>query len=502
VQFLDRRSTPILLAVAAGFALGQFLLFDESRYYEWDEAVYVSQASPGQNPLYFAATRARGITLLVAPVTILTESVTAIRIYLVIVSACALFLSFRVWMRVRPAVAPIGAALFGSTWIALFYGSEISPNLYSALGGVALAGFFVRALTTPESRRLEAGIVVAAIVTGLFRPYDLGVIALGLALGGIVTMRALGPGSSDRTWRSRVSIARGEIRTQAILAFAVVLGCVPWVVEQSIRWGGPLEALARAVRESNSVGLSGWGFHIPAHLAAANGPIFTYDTAAAISRGGALWWATWAILAAIGIGLAASRARRAVVVPLSGGLVAAVGYFFLTPIAPRFLSPAYALIALAAASGLYELLSRLATGSRGVLTTLAVASIILGLLSAWHVRTGTTLESDQAARRNDARELGQVLISRTGGADCGVWAQFGYPQVALASGCRGGSLDVNWTQPPEPLVKLAESTDHVYFLALSPPGPDSFLHGLPKTRVPVSRGGTWTLYVFTESTTP
>lgn len=498
VALLDSRSAAILGVIALGFALGQFISFTESRFFEWDEAVYYSQVSPHHEALYFSATRARGITLLIAPVALLTESIAALRVFLVIVSTSGFFVAFWVWQRIRPAAAVLGAALFGSTWIALFYGSEIAPNLYSGLGSVALAGLFVRALQEPGSRRLELGILGAALFVGLFRPYDLALVGLGLALGGLITTRVLRPGSSGEPWRRRIAIARGDIRTHAVLSMGVVLGGIPWLIENSIRFRGPINALGQAVIYSSGVGVAGWGFHLAAHLSVTDGPIITYSTNHPIPLGGLGWWLTWAILAGVGIALASKGGRRPAVVLATAGLLAATGYIFLMPIVPRFLAPAYALIGLAAGFGLAEVLTRMARGSRSAMAAMLVFLAALAPLGYWQLRTANTIEGDQNLRRLASLEIGQALAARADGEPCSVWSQYGSVQIALASGCEPHYVDWRAVEPHPDIVAAADEFDHVFIMVLSEPGPASYLHGLPRVEIPVTFGGTWTLYLFTD----
>jgi hypothetical protein len=83
--------------------------------YEWDETVYISQVSLHAPAGLFTAPRARGLTILLAPLTELTSSTAALRWYLAVLSAVGLYLAFLPWLRLWPGyLAPIAAALFST----------------------------------------------------------------------------------------------------------------------------------------------------------------------------------------------------------------------------------------------------------------------------------------------------------------------------------------------------------------------------------------------------
>ena len=67
-------SRGLLLGVGVGFLVTQLVVAPPGRPSGWDEAVYVSQVTPGMEAMFMAAWRARGITLLIAPVTLLGGS--------------------------------------------------------------------------------------------------------------------------------------------------------------------------------------------------------------------------------------------------------------------------------------------------------------------------------------------------------------------------------------------------------------------------------------------
>lgn len=104
------------------YAAAQVVLLPADHFFEWDEAVYVAEVTPSVDPIKFDTHRAPGITLLVAPVTLVTTSVVALRVYLIFVSSAALAACFRVWSRVAGWAAPAAGGLFAST---------VEPNRWS-----------------------------------------------------------------------------------------------------------------------------------------------------------------------------------------------------------------------------------------------------------------------------------------------------------------------------------------------------------------------------------
>ena len=108
-----------LAAVAAAYTAAQLLFVSRQLGLSWDEVVYVSQVSGHAPAAYFDAARARGVPLLVAPVTLLTSSQTALRVYLSVASGLGLFLALLAWRRLRPGwILALAGLSFGSLWVA------------------------------------------------------------------------------------------------------------------------------------------------------------------------------------------------------------------------------------------------------------------------------------------------------------------------------------------------------------------------------------------------
>src|SRR5918992_4855055 len=115
----------MVLVVGVGYLAAQLLTFTTDRAPGWDEAIYLSQVSPGAQSLPFAPSRARGITLLAVPVLQLGGSLVQVRLFLAFASAGALTACFRMWAPIVGFGAPAAALLFAGSWPALFYGSGV-----------------------------------------------------------------------------------------------------------------------------------------------------------------------------------------------------------------------------------------------------------------------------------------------------------------------------------------------------------------------------------------
>ncbi|MGW0363852.1 hypothetical protein [Streptomyces sp. NPDC002990] len=338
-----RRDLRWLGGVAAVYAVAQLLMVIPGSGLGWDETVYVSQVSPQAPAAFFSAPRARGITLLVAPVVALTSSVEALRIYLTVLSAAGLLLSLWVWRRLLPlTVLTVAGALFAGLWITVLYGPQAMPNLWVAYGALIAVGCFLRAARDPSDRRALAGLGAGVALAALMRPTD----ALWLALPLIAAVLWVRP------WRRPVLLL--------VLAAGAALGSAEWVVEAYVRYGGLLPRLRRA---SEIQGHLGWNLAFDDHVRALQGRTLCRPCDVPLRHPVAsLWWFALPLLTAGGV-LAAARRRLLAPVLLAAlaALSLAVPYLLLIGYAaPRFLLPAYALLALPTAL----CLTRLAAAAR------------------------------------------------------------------------------------------------------------------------------------------
>jgi hypothetical protein len=418
----------------------QLLMTTLNRAWSWDEAIYLSQVSPSRPALPFVASRARGITLIVAPLTNAGMPGWAIRLALAMTSSVVLALVFRVWVPSVHMASPIGAALFAVSWPALLYGSEVMPNLWAGLFGVGVAGCLVRLMgDEARSRGLWAGLLATSGLMALMRPPDALVLALSLAVGVVLIDR--------RAWRALVPLAIG-----------VIAGWLPWLVEMSVRFGGPLEALRQAQAVSH---LAGNGSGALEHLALADGPLLGPDRAGGIPVAGGLWWVGLAALIVAGLALE-RRGQRATAVRIAtiGGAGLAAEYIVaVSGLAPRFLLPSLALLSVGAGCGLAAL------WRSGAFARVAAAaiSVLACLGAAWHLGTLRTLEQAARVERAVPRAVGEAIARELtpGDGPCVVASTDSYPQVAFAAGCRGRVFD-----PEVDVVPPGE--DAVLFLTRDP----------------------------------
>ncbi|GAA2497084.1 hypothetical protein [Streptomyces gobitricini] len=380
-----------LAAVAAAFTVAHLTLIAPGMGLGWDETVYVSQVSPQAPAAFFSAPRARGVTFLVAPVAAVTTSVAALRVYLAVLAGCGLFLALWAWRRLLPP-APLALAgvLFASLWVSLFYAGQAMPNLWVAYGALAATGCFLRAARDPGDRWAVVGMVAAVAFAGLMRPYDALWLALPLAAAAV----------GMRAWRWPLLLVA--------LGAGLALGWAEWVVEAYARYGG---VWARLERASEIQGRLGWYLAVDDHVRALGGRTLCRPCDVPWrAPGAALWFLALPLLVAAGVraALRAGRHRTEMVVATGVGVSLALPYLFAVGYAaPRFLLPAYALLALPVAGLLlWACRPRPRRGRRR-----AVAALI-ALVVAGHVFVQYRVADSVADRvRRDTRELTRIAAA-------------------------------------------------------------------------------------------
>ncbi|MGI8617012.1 MAG: hypothetical protein ACR2L4_09590 [Actinomycetota bacterium] len=399
----------LVIAIGVVSLVVQFLFIPRDWPTSWDEAVYLSQVTPDMDGLFFNAWHARGITLLVAPVTWLGGSVSDVRLFLMVLSAITITLTFRLWIPVIGIAAALAAFIFSFSWQGLIPASEIKPNYWGALLGLATAGLIARRLEDDRTGDLVlASIALAAMA--LVRPTEATVLA-GAVGAYILLFRRM-------SWRDLFPLGIG-----------LFLGWLPWIIEMSVRFGG-LPGAVRAAGKEHHFGLVPVAENVLLHLRYTDGK---YGETAIP---GAIWWGVLVVMVAVAIARGVTRVDRAAAMLCAfGALALAAEYLFFVPaLTYRFLLPAYAMASIPFAIGLVSLL-------RGTTARRVIGAIVVLLMIPWTIWQGA-VTAEQAPKVNRGAagpaRVGTTIRRLAEGRPCLVLSQRAYPQVAYAAGCSGG----------------------------------------------------------------
>ncbi|GAA3806932.1 hypothetical protein GCM10022226_28790 [Sphaerisporangium flaviroseum] len=417
-----------LAFVAALYGLAQLAFVGNGLRWGWDEMVYLSQVSPSLPDAAFTAPRARGITWLVAPVAFFSASPSVVRLWMTLLSSTGLFVAYLPWLRVlahrgHPAVVALAALLFAGLWVVQYYGGAVMPNLYVAYASVAATAFFLLAVRDPRaagdpdvaasSRTAQGpllGLAAGVAVAALLRPGDAVwlVLALGLAWPAV------------RAWRRAAVLPA--------LVGGLALGLAPWIVEAYTRYGGLLHRVHEASRIQGTLRPT-WG--VLHEFTALNGPLLCRPCDIPVKYPYlVLWWLVLPFAAAGGVLVA-----RRIGVAGPYGLACAAGaglaaqYLFLVGYgAPRFLLPAYALLALPVAL----LLVRLAWSRRSA--AVVVGTAVAGQLVTQHLILDRRVERSHAYRAGE-RAVAETLRRSGLSAPCVVGGPAATLPMAYEAGC-------------------------------------------------------------------
>ena len=365
----------LLVIVAVLHAASPLVVLGAHYSFGIDETVYLSQLNAHVPAGLFSAPRARGPTLIAAPITLLTSSTAAVRVWVAALSGLGLYLGFVPWLRLRAGYAvPLAALLFSTLWTVIFYGFTVMPNEWVAYATLGCTGLLLRYAADGHRWQLfGAGLALA--VVGLMRPSD--ALYLGVALGGCcLFLRA--------SRRRRALAAVG-------LAVGFCIGVVEWLVEAAVRYRGILARIHAAQAENGGGGVH---FAGAAQARALAGPVLCrVGCHAHAAFGYQLWWLVLTALLIVAM-IGVRRAARPEVdwVPACAGLACAAQYVFaVTYAAPRFLIPAYALLCLPAAAGLWRVvraprkpMGRVLVGSLFALALVVQAVTQLQVIT-WHI---------------------------------------------------------------------------------------------------------------------
>nr|WP_235613440.1 hypothetical protein [Streptomyces olivochromogenes] len=350
----------------------------------WDETVYVSQVGSHSPAAFFSAPRARGVSLLVAPIASWSSSTALLRVYLAVLSGLGLFVALRAWRGLFPTrVLAAAGALFATLWVTLFYGPQAMPNYWVAIGALACVGCFQRAQADRLDRAALWGVGLSAALMAWMRPTDAVYVTLPLFFLVVCVRR----------WR--------RPRLLVVLVAGLVAGAGEWVVEAYVSYGG----LAQRLSDGSKIqGGLGWNIAFGDQMRSLGGRVLCRPCTGAMPAPPVmLWWFALPVVAVLGAVIAV-KARRGVNSLLPLACAALVGFPYLFMIgyaAPRFLLPVYILLAIPAADALIHLVTAPGGGRRPVAATL-VALGLAGHLAVQfavlqHTVHGTTVSHEDWA---------------------------------------------------------------------------------------------------------
>lgn len=421
-----------LLGVAVAFAAVHLTIFPLDSNLSWDEAVYLSQVTPGEPAVFFHEHRSRGMVLLLAPIAWLGPPMMILRLWVVLVMAAGVYASFRVWVDVIGAAAPLAAGLFVSKWSALYFSATLYPNFPAALALIAGTGAVVRAATAPgpvARRQATTWAAIAFLVAALLRPSDAGLLGLGIAV---------------------VAVALWQRRALAGVAGAALGGAVGlgvWFVEGAVRFGlSPLGLMFGALERSTGGPSPN---QLPLYLANLEGPLRCRAEcrAAYLAEPGwvgvppraAAWLVALGVAVAVGAVLARGSSRRTLAV--LAGAAAPLLWFYArsgSAVNQRYLLPVLGVVCLGAAIGVVALVGRFPVRAR-LLAGLCAALLVLPWVGYQFGLAAEEMDASQQ-HRDRARELGRIIADRADGEPCAFASSASYPQIQHWSGCLGVEL--------------------------------------------------------------
>jgi hypothetical protein len=434
-----------LAAVAAVFTLAQLLLVRPGLGLGWDETVYVSQVTAHHPAAFFSAPRSRGVSLLVAPVASWSSSTELLRVYLALLSGAGLYLGLRAWRGLFPvSVLATAGAFFATLWVTLFYGPQAMPNYWVAIGALICVGCFLRARRERPAPGPLWGVVAGAALMAWMRPTD--------AVWVILPLLVLAP-------------VRRHGRLLLALVGGLAAGGVEWVIEAYAWYGGLGERLAEASRIQGGLGLQ---IAVDDQLRSLGGRALCRPCTGSMPPPViTLWWFVLPVVALAGLAVAV-RARRTVrtLVPLVCAATAAVPYLFMIGYAaPRFLQPAYALLAVPVADALRHL-ARTPRGRRRPVGAPLVALALAGHLAVQLVVLVYTVDRTADSREDWARTAG--ALHRLGvRPPCLLTGHEAIP-IGYYTGCSSGATSGN--NENTTVAEILDTARRIPVAAITAPG--------------------------------
>jgi hypothetical protein len=405
VAFLAAELTPALLRLPLGA----------------DEITYIARTSVRVSGVMLPPVHGQGAGLLAAPVTLFTDSLTAIRVWMSVLSAAGLFAAVLCWRGLRPMwVLALAGLILASLAITQESGVQVYPDWWGALGVLALTGLFLQAV----SGRLRPRIVLpligfASLIIVLMRPQNI-VFIMGPAILAAVVVPA---------WRNR--------RVLIAMAVGTALGVLEWVIGAYVWYGGLATRLHEAAQEPPALSLY---FSLGTQVKVLSGPWYCMPPGGChgwAAPGESLWWLVFLGVAVLGLWVSWRTAARssAVLAAFTAVWVVAL-YTFLVPFgAPRYILPSLALMSILAADAVAWLVTQ--APWRKAAVAFACVFLLSGIVSQRIVlQREVAAESTGRPFQAEAAELRSLGVR----PPCAIWS----PSVAFYVGCTapwtGGSM--------------------------------------------------------------
>jgi hypothetical protein len=330
-----------------------------------DEITYIARTSVRVSGVMLPPVHGQGAGLLAAPVTLFTESLLAIRIWMALLSAVGLFLALLCWRGLRPMwVIALAGLILASLAITQDSGVQIYPDWWGALGVLALTGLLLHAVAGTMRGRLVLPLITAAsFVIVVMRPQNL-VFIMGPAILAVVVVRG---------WR--------QPRVLAAIAAGTVLGFLEWIIGAYVWYGGLASRLHEAGQEPPALRLY---FSLGTQAKVLSGPWYCVPPAGCqgwVMPGESVWWVVFLGVSVLGLVVSWRAAARASAVLAAGTAVWVFAlYVFLVPFgAPRYMLPSLALMSVLAADAVAWLVTKARWRRAGV--AFACVFLLSGIIS-------------------------------------------------------------------------------------------------------------------------
>jgi len=404
---IHRDSIVWLVAAAAAFTLAVMLFTPMRMSLGWDETVYASQISQHVPIMRWSSERARGMPLLVAPVTLFTDSAVVLRFYLALLAGAGLFLALLAWRGLRPAwLLALAGVIFGGLWVTQSLAPQLFPNYWIGIGALASAGLFLRGLVTGRATTgILAALAAAVAFAALMRPAD--AVFLAIPLLAIAAVRIV------RHYLAQRSVDRCAGSLVLAIAVGLAIGLGDWIVESYLYFTDPVVRLQAAGRVTG-----GTRFDPVTSLRILSGgrasSLAGYPGITGWSHPGLLpWWLAFAILAAVGVYAAArTTGWLPALVPVLCALSIYILYSLPVRDNARYLIPVWALLAIPAADGIAWLVGH--TRKQARVAAVAAAAVFLliefGTQHTLLTTQSTALQTAASANTHAAQALQQLGV--------------------------------------------------------------------------------------------